>query len=218
MRATPLHWVALLAVAAGVGIASGFVFHRLHRPAARPVAGAAAVLPALHGQALWKEGTRPAPAIALRDQDGREISLAALRGRPVLLTFMDSRCKSTCPVEGRQLASVLRTLPAAKRPTLVVVGVNPTGDTPASVKHAMAKWTLAGPWRWHWLMGTRAQLARVWHAYGIEVVPSGIAGDVLTHSLALYLIDARGYERTAYLYPFLPAFVRGDLAKLAEAA
>lgn len=216
MRSTPLRWLALVAIAAGVGVASGFAFHRLHHAAAKPLAPAA--LPSLHGQALWKEGARPAPAIALRDQNGREVRLAALRGRPVLLTFMDSRCRSTCPIEGRQLAAVLRTLPAAQRPTLLVVGVNPSGDTPASAKHAMRKWTLAGPWRWHWLFGARAQLARVWRAYGIEVVPSGVSGQVLTHSLALYLIDARGYERTAYLYPFLPSFVRGDLAKLAEAA
>ena len=65
----------------------------------------------------------------------------------------------------------------------------------------MTKWGLAGPWTWHWLNGARSRLAAVWHFYGITVDPS--SGDIV-HSLVLYLIDRGGYERTAYLYPFLP--------------
>jgi cytochrome oxidase Cu insertion factor (SCO1/SenC/PrrC family) len=200
-----------VALAATVGVGGGFAFHQLRGSAAKPVRAPA--LPALHGQAVWAAGARPAPAIALRDQDGRRLSLAALRGRPVLLTFMDSRCHAQCPVEGRQLAAVLRALPPAQRPTLVVVGVDPAGDTPRSIVHAMRKWTLAGPWRWHWLRGTRAQLARVWHAYGVTVDPR--TGDI-AHSLVLYLVDRDGSERTAYLFPFLPGFVQRDLATLAR--
>jgi hypothetical protein len=39
------------------------------------------------------------------------------------------------------------------------------------------------------------------------------AGDV-THTLAVYLIDRRGFERTGYLFPFLPNFIELDLRKL----
>jgi hypothetical protein len=38
----------------------------------------------------------------------------------------------------------------------------------------------------------------------------------VVHSLALYLIDRRGYERTAYLFPFLQGFVQRDLGRLAQ--
>jgi cytochrome oxidase Cu insertion factor (SCO1/SenC/PrrC family) len=62
-------------------------------------------------------------------------------------------------------------------------------------------------------MGSPAQLKAVWHLYGITVDPS--SGDI-AHSLVLYLIDRSGDQRTAYLYPFLPAFVQGDLAGLAR--
>ena len=75
-----------------------------------------------------------------------------------------------------------------------------------------SKWGLAGPWRWHWLNALATQLASVWRPYGITVEPT--SNDIV-HSLALYLIDRRGYERTAYLFPFLPGFVQGDLARLA---
>lgn len=201
--------VVVLATAVGIGI--GVAIHAIgsqSRPSA--VAGA---LPDLHGQATWGAGERAAPAFRLRDQAGTPVSLAALRGRSVLLTFLDSQCKQECPLQGRELASILRRLPAAQRPVLVVVSVDPSGDTPAGIRHAMTEWGLAGPWAWHWLNGTRTQLATAWHSYGITVDPS--SGGIV-HSLVLYLIDRKGFERTAYLYPFLPAFVQGDLSRIAR--
>lgn len=202
----------VLAVAVLAGAGSGELVHVLRAHGASVTRPA---LPAFHGQAVWAAGTRPAPDFALRDQTGRNISLASLRGRPVILTFLDSQCKSSCPIEGRQLASVLRRLPPAQRPVLAIVSVDQAGDTPAGIRHALAKWGLAGPWSVHWLNGsTKGELAAVWRRYGIRVVPT--SNDVV-HSLALYLIDRRGYERTAYLFPFLPGFVQRDLGRLARA-
>jgi protein SCO1 len=181
------------------------------------VSGTAAAepsLPTLHGQAVWKAGVRRAPNISLRDQTGSVVTLASLRGRPVLLTFLDSQCKTSCPIVGRQLGSVLRRLPAAQRPTLLIVSVDRSADTPAGIRRALAEWHLNGPWTVHWLNArTRAQLASVWRSYGVRVVPT--TNDVV-HSLALFLIDRRGYERTAYLFPFLQGFVQRDLGRLAQ--
>jgi protein SCO1/2 len=188
-----------------VGVGGGFAAHALSSARAAPR------LPALHGQAIWKAGSRPAPRLALRDERGRLLSLRSLRGRTVALTFLDSRCRSRCPLAGRQLAWAVRGLPAAERPTLLVVSVNPAGDTPRSVRAAARRWGFTGSW--HWLLGSRPELAPVWKAYGVSVLPQ--AGDTV-HSLAVYLIDRHGDERTGYLFPFLPAFVRGDLATLAR--
>ena len=137
--------VVLLATAIGVG--AGFALHQLNSH--RSPRAAAATLPAFHGQAVWGAGERPAPAFTLRDQSGVPVSLSALRGRPVLLTFLNSQCKEQCPLQGRELASILRRLPAAQRPALVIVSVNPKGDAPASIRHATRTWGLAGPWAWH---------------------------------------------------------------------
>jgi protein SCO1/2 len=210
-RISPRRGVIVLLIAVVVGAGGGALLRVLHgsgTAAARPA------LPTLHGQAVWAAGARRAPNFRLRDQSGRGVSLASLRGRPVVLTFLDSQCKSSCPIEGRQLGSILRRLPAAQRPTLVIVSVDQSGDTPAGIRHALAKWSLNGPWSVHWLSArTHAQLASVWRAYGVRVLPT--TNDIV-HSLALYLIDRRGYERTAYLFPFLPAFVQRDLGRLAR--
>jgi cytochrome oxidase Cu insertion factor (SCO1/SenC/PrrC family) len=202
---------ALVAIAAAAmaGIGIGVVAHLVASEPARAEVG----LPSLHGQATWAAGQRPAPPISLRDQNGSVVSLRALRSRPVLLTFFDSHCDQQCPVMGRQLATMLRRMPAAERPTLTIVSVNPAGDTPAGIRRAMSEWRLMGPWSWHWLRGTRSELAPVWREYGIAVEPK--TNDI-THGLALYLIDRKGFERTGYLFPFLPNFVSLDLKTLAR--
>jgi hypothetical protein len=62
-------------------------------------------------------------------------------------------------------------------------------------------------------MGPRAVLARAWRAYRITVVPT--RGEI-THTEAIYLLDRRGDERSAYLFPFAPRFVAHDLGVLAR--
>jgi protein SCO1/2 len=204
--------ILILAAALGVGIAEG-VYSLRSSSAARPSNSAARSHPGtLRGQATWAAGARPAPAITgLRDQSGRAFSLASLRSRPVAMTFFDSHCHQACPLEGRALASAEQAVPAGERPILVVVSVNPL-DTPASTRTAMRKWGLAGLTSWYWLRGSHAALARAWKAYHIFVAP--LHGDI-SHTEALYLIDRRGDERSAYLYPFTTRFVSGDLRALA---
>jgi cytochrome oxidase Cu insertion factor (SCO1/SenC/PrrC family) len=203
----------VLAVAALLGAGAGALLHLLvaRAPSAPAAAVAGGGASALHGQATWAQGARPAPAIALRDQSGRTFALASARGHSVALAFFDSHCTQACPLEGRALAAALRSLPARERPVLVLVSVNPA-DTAASTRAAMRRWGLDHVAAWHWLRGRHAQLARVWKAYRIFVAPA--RGDIV-HTEALYLIDRRGYERSGYVYPFLPRFVTLDLRALA---
>ena len=168
----------------------------------------------LDGQASWPQGAHPAPAIdTLVDQTGRRFSLSSLHGQTVALAFFDSHCNQECPLEGRELAAAEQSLPAAQRPVLVAVSVNPL-DTPASTRRAASAWGLAGAASWHWLMGTHAELAPVWKAFHIYVGRSA-DGDI-PHTEALILIDGRGFERSGYLYPFAQRFVTHDLGALAH--
>jgi protein SCO1/2 len=195
-------FVVGVTAAAVVGIAIGVAFHaRLN--------GAAAAAPELHGQATWREGQRPAPAISLRDQHGQRVTLASLRGKTVALTFFDSLCKESCPIEGKMLSAAIRQVGSASNPRLLVVSVNPTGDTPQTVRRALRKWRL--PSNTIWLMGTRSALKPVWDAYQITVDP--VSGDIV-HSTAVYLIDRSGDERAGFLMPFIPGLVADDFRLL----
>jgi protein SCO1/2 len=195
-------YVVSVAAAAVAGVAIGVALHGR-------LTGSAAAAPTLHGQATWAAGRRAAPAFALRDQHGSRVTLASLRGRTVALAFFDSLCKQACPIEGQMLASALRQVAPAVRPRLVVVSVDPAGDTPQSVAHALRKWKL--PAGTIWLLGTHGQLKPVWDAYQIAVLP--VRGDI-AHSTAVYLLDKRGYERAGFLMPFVPGLVSDDVRDL----
>lgn len=206
---------AVVAAALVAGGAAAVVGHELaQRSPPSPAAAAAAPSAAgLQGQATWGPGVRPAPGVTtLHDQSGHRFSLASLRGHTVAMEFFDSHCHAECPLAGRALAAAERNVPAAQRPVLVVISVNPL-DTAASVRSATREWGLAGLAPWHWLMGTHALLAAVWRAYHIDVHPK--KGDI-SHTEALYLLDRRGDERAGYLYPYVPASVAHDLAALAH--
>jgi protein SCO1/2 len=198
-----------IAAAAVVGVLLGIGVHRL---AGDGSSRSTSLASQLRGQAVWPAGLRRAPALSLPDQSGRRFALASLRGRPAVLAFWDSRCHQQCPLEGRALAAALQTVPRSERPALVAVSVDPWADTPASARSAIRRFGLAGS-DWHWLLGTRARLAPVWKAYGIGVRRT--RGDI-AHTDAIYLIDARGFERAGMVYPFLPNWISADLHTLAR--
>ena len=196
-----------IGAAAILGILLGLGVHSLAS------GGAATTRPAakVRGQAVWPEGFRRAPDFSLEDSRGHRFSLASLRGQPAIVTFMDSQCHQECPLEGRALAAGFRMVPRSERPIVIAVSVNPWEDTPASARRAIGRFGLAG-FRWRWLLGSRAQLGRVWRKYRIEVRRT--SGDI-EHTDALYLVDSSGFERAGMVYPFLPTWISTDLKTLA---
>lgn len=188
--------------AAAVGVLLGVT---LHLATARRPAPAPLTLPAFHGQAQWPEGRRRAPDFALRDQDGRLVSIAAAH-RPVMLAFLSTRPGGGSAAEGAALAQTLALLSPAQRPVVDIVSLDPAADTAAHVSAAAAAWGLARDY--HWLSGAAGALAAVWRAYGA----------IAPRDPRVYLVDPRGYERVGYLYPFFPTVVARDLQTLAGAS
>jgi protein SCO1 len=132
----------------------------------------------------------PPKDFALTDEDGRRISLAAYRGKVVVLTFMYSTCQDTCPVTATTIRGALDDL-GHDVPALAV-SVDPAHDTPDSAEAFLVKRGLSGG-RMHFLLGTRAQLQPVWRAYGIQPQGKGFE-----HTARVLLIDKRGRQRVAF--------------------
>jgi cytochrome oxidase Cu insertion factor (SCO1/SenC/PrrC family) len=182
------------------------------RPHAAPAANASPVSDA--PAATWNAGRRPAPGFRLADGAGRPISLAAFRGRPVIVTFIDPLCRNYCPIEAQHLNDVVRSFPAAQKPAVVAVSVNTAGTTRTTLREDEGKWSLVP--QWHWAVGDGAALARVWHAYGIEVIVStrkiaGVRVRNVVHTEAAYVVDPHGYERAIFIWPYS---ARGMIATL----
>ena len=134
---------ASLAILAAAGV---IVFTR---PDAPPKLGA-------NGFAGGLRPAIPPKDFTLRDQDGRTVSLRALRGQVVVLTFMYSTCQDTCPVTATTIRGALDDL-GHDVPALAI-SVDPAHDTPDSAEAFLVKRSLSGG-RMRFLLGTRAQLA-----------------------------------------------------------
>jgi cytochrome oxidase Cu insertion factor (SCO1/SenC/PrrC family) len=201
--------VLLVGVGAGAAIAALGSSRQAAAPTARPAAPEAAV--------RWAGGARLAPDFRLLDQNGRAVSLAALRGRPVIVTFIDPLCRNLCPTEAKILQAVERLLPPGQRPRILAVSVNQWGNARPILLEDMTRWKLRQ--NWHWAVGTPRALRRVWNAYRISVVdaPKTIAGVVvhqISHTEAAFVVDSRGYQRALYLFPFRATDVARTVRRL----
>ena len=139
---------------------------------------------------------RKAPPLALRDVDGSAPTLAGQRGKLVLVTFLYTNCPDVCPLIAQNLNAALRALsPAQRRDVRVLaVSVDPKGDTAAAVRAYEQKLELLP--EFHYLIGTRPQLKRVWTAWNVLAVQS--SPDVVDHVAYTALIDRDGKQRVLY--------------------
>ena len=137
----------------------------------------------------------PAPSFRLHDQFGRWVSLAGLRGRPVILTFMGATCTTLCPVVAESIRRTLVELgPQQEAPAVVAISTDPEHDTPAAVMRFSRDHRLLH--RWHYLVAGRATLTPIWRAYHLYVAPKNAPRQIAdAHTSATYLIDAAGRER-----------------------
>ena len=204
--------VLLVGIAAGVGVLL---------VDASPRSGGSAVPVADAPAATWAAGALRAPDISLVDQNGAALSLASYRGRPVVVTFIDPLCRDYCPLEAKHLNDVVRSFPAGSRPAIVAVSVNVRGNARASLSQDADKWKLVPQWRWG--IGSESQLARVWKRYhiGVLVTTKKVAGvtvhDVV-HTEASYVIDAAGYQRAIFLWPYSAEAVTRTLRALSPSS
>jgi cytochrome oxidase Cu insertion factor (SCO1/SenC/PrrC family) len=178
------------ALALLVGVGATIAVNRLFfKPTIAAATASAQYLPPVSQQ------PEVAPDFTLPDQAGQNVTLSSLRGREVLITFMDPQCRAQCPIMGQQLSSVEGSLPASVKPVLLVVSVA-AGRSAADV----ATFTSHVTWQpgWHWLLGDQAQLQAVWAMYHVAVQPT--AGDVL-HDQSLYIVNPRGLISVAYNAP-----------------
>jgi protein SCO1/2 len=148
----------------------------------------------------------------LHDQHGRLATMRAYRGRDVVVTFMYSTCKDTCPLTAQQIRGALDLLGGrAGAVPVLAISVDPTGDTPAHVRRFLAEQHMSG--RMRYLTGTAAQLAPVWRAYGIQ--PQSSQAE---HTASTVIDDGFGHQRVGYLTDQLtPEDLAHDLSALAAA-
>jgi cytochrome oxidase Cu insertion factor (SCO1/SenC/PrrC family) len=136
-----------------------------------------------------------APPFSLTDQHGRNVTLASLRGKVVLLTFLDPVCTTDCPLEAQEFRQAGQLLGANdRRVELVAIVANPVDYQLGYTQAFDRQEGLDGVPNWLYLTGRPDQLAQVWHGYGIaaQIAP---AGSMIAHSEIAFVIDSSGRLR-----------------------
>jgi len=138
----------------------------------------------------------PAPAFTLTDQDGRAVTLASLRGKVVLLTFLDDTCSTDCPLIAQEFRQAGQLLSAdTARVELVAINYNPLNTQVSYIQAFDRQEGLAGVPNWLYLTGSPAQLQQAWRRYGVppaEILP---AGSMVGHGDYAFVIDQAGHMR-----------------------
>jgi len=142
----------------------------------------------------------------LRDEGGRMLRLSEMRGKPVVVTFLYTTCKDTCPLIGQQIRIALDDV--GHDVPVVAVSVDPENDTPQRARAYLREQGLEG--RMRWALGSKAQLRRLWDAYGIQP-----QSDDAEHTASTILLDRRGRQRVGFTASVLtPDGLAHDIAKL----
>jgi len=128
----------------------------------------------------------------LTDQAGAPVTLSALKGKVVAVTFIYSRCPlpDYCPRMIENFRAVRQRFAArmAQELVLLTISFDPKYDTP-DVLNRYARSQRAGGPGWHFLTGDPANIERVCNAFGIEYWPEE---GLITHTLQTALIDREG--------------------------
>src|SRR6266576_7115256 len=134
-----------------------------------------------------------APDFKLTDQFGHSVTLSSLRGHEIVLAFIDSRCKTLCPLTAQIMYDAKAQLgsSASSRVDLVAVNANPTATSIPevqawSINHGMLH-------QWLFLTGTAQQLQSVYHVYNVYVQVS--SNESVEHDPIMFIIDPQGHER-----------------------
>lgn len=158
-------------------------------------------------------GGLPAPAFALPDQSGQQITLQRLRGHPVVLTFLDSYCPhAECPLMAQYLAMTSQQLGGeTQQVQWVALSMNPA-DSQDSVKAFLKAHPV--PFTLHYLLGNDKQLTPLWKAYHMQSLTT--SNGIVVHTTGVYVIDKTGRERVYLDAGFDPRMLASDLHLLLQ--
>ena len=158
---------------------------------------------------------RAAPPLRLKDIDGRTVDITSYRGEPVLVTFVYAHCPDVCPLIMENLRRVREQAgPLGKRMKVIAVSVDPKGDTVPVVRDFLRKRRVGG--FVDYLIGTRAELEKVWANWQIARGVPKSDPELVEHSSLIYGVTASGELATAYPVGFEAAAIVRDLPLLAE--
>lgn len=164
-------------------------------------------------------GARFGQRLALRDHNGKPVTLDSFKGKAVVLFFGYTHCPDVCPTTLSDLKAALKLLgpKAAGRVQVLFVTVDPERDTPEVLRQYVPYFdpSFLG------LTGTPeevAEAAREFKVHFSKHTESGASGYLMDHTAASYILDPQGRIRLFWPYGMPSADMAHDLSQLLEQA
>jgi protein SCO1/2 len=120
------------------------------------------------------------PDFTLHDQHSRLVRTDDLRGKVVVLTFLDTKCREACPIIAGQIAQAWRKLAPGDRARSIAVAIStdPRDDTPATIRAFLARHGATGTIQY--LAGDVPDMKHLWQQF--QILPTFESGDASIHS------------------------------------
>ena len=130
------------------------------------------------------------PAFTLKEWNGNRVNSRRLRGKVVLVTFLETKCEEACPIIADQIDMGIERLRASERRRVfaVAISTHPGDDTPANVREFLRVHRVLGDL--HYLIGTETRLRPVWRSF--HILPALDSGDANTHSAPVRIFNRSG--------------------------
>jgi len=152
------------------------------------------------------------------DSSGREVQLAELRGKPLVVHFIYTGCFQVCPASTQFLAQAVREAERSLGPgtfRVASIGFNQPADSPPAMKDFARKFGLASP-HWLFLAPEAAHVERLAAELGFRYEATAAGFD---HLLQATILDANGrVYRQVYGESFDAPLFTGPLLQLAQNA
>jgi protein SCO1/2 len=138
------------------------------------------------------------PDITLIDQHGRKVSLASLKGKPVLFDFIYTTCPGPCLLLSARMKKVADRLGSklGTEARIVSITVDPEHDHPEQLL-AYASAQGANVNGWLFLTGTPKQIEEVMARF--KLIRQREADGTVDHVLEFFLVDANGRALFQYM-------------------
>ncbi len=137
------------------------------------------------------------PDLPMTDQNGHAVSLASLKGKPVLIDFIYTTCTSTCPLQTAKMAKVARLLGPQLGSQVVIVSLTLDPETDSVAKlHDYAERYGADRRGWLFLTGQPKTVDEVLARFRLhrERSPDG----QVMHVAAAFLLGVDGLQIRQY--------------------
>jgi len=138
------------------------------------------------------------PDITLTDQNGHPVSLASLKGKPVLFDFIYTTCPGPCLMLTSRMKQIANRLGPrlGSEARIVSITVDPEHDH-AEQLNAYAKAQGADVNGWLFLTGTPSQIDDVLARF--DLIRKHEADGTVDHVLEFFLVDANGRAILQYM-------------------